>query len=316
MPSLPPLSSLSSRLRFRHLRLVIALHEHGTVQHAANEVSLTQPGATRALNEIEDILGSQLFKRTNRGLETTELGLCVVRYARLIYTDIEYLRDEMKGIIKGRGGRLSIGIIMGAVPLITKAIAQIYQDQQDLSIQVVEDTSGRLLSLLEKGRLDVAIGRVKASQRNDLFESTAIHSESLCVISHPNHPLAQKKSLHLHDLHQVKWVLYPANMPMRLLLEREFHENALEFPSNPIETASAFTTLTMMQSDHNLVALMSRDAALPFLKAGMICQLPLTLASRSEPYELITLKGATLKPITKLFMEKVCNLGSYTVTTP
>ena len=60
----------------RHLRLLIALHEHGTVQKAAESVALTQPGATKALNEIEAMLGVQLFQRTHKGLETTDMGLC------------------------------------------------------------------------------------------------------------------------------------------------------------------------------------------------------------------------------------------------
>lgn len=294
--NLPNFETLISRLRFRHLKLIIALDKYKTVQRAAQEVALTQPGATKALNEIEDLFGHLLFIRTHRGIEPTQLGLCVVRYARIIFNEINHLRSSMAGVVSGQGGNLSIGIIMGSVSLITQVITDIYQDQKEVSVEITEDTSRVLLSLLEKRILDVVIGRVKASPRPYLFNSIPIHNETLYVVSHPKHPLAQEKKLKLCDLQSSKWVFYPADMPMRMLLEREFHENALDLPIDPIETSSAFTTITIMQSDHRFVALMSKDAAMPFIYSGMIKRLPLEIQSRSEEYELIALKGASLEP--------------------
>lgn len=304
------INTLISRLRFRHLKLIIALDEFQTVQRAAEEVALTQPGATKSLNEIESIFGHALFTRTNRGLQTTALGECLVSYSRLVLNDIKHLKNSMQGVINGHGGNLSVGVIMGAVPLITQTLTDIYKVQPDVSIEVIEDTSQKLLLLLEKGSLDVVIGRVKASLRPHLFESAAIHSETLFVVAHPKHPMANLKELTLKDLEKSRWVLYPADMPMRKLIEREFHENSISIPLYPIETASAFTTITMMQTDHKLVALMSKDAATPFIQNGMICKLGINIQSRSEEYELITLKDSPREPIVNLFIKKITEAGN------
>lgn len=310
MPLLPSLTSIISRLRMRHLRLLIALHEHGTVQKAADAVALTQPGATKALNEIEAMLGVQLFERTNKGLETTVVGECAVRYARLIYTDLSHFHEELGGILKGHGGRLSVGLIMGAVPLVLTALSEIRSLQPAIAIEAVEDTSARLLSLLDSGRLDVAICRSRVNQQPHLYDSLDIHQEELAVICHPDNPLTQKPKLTLSDLTEISWIVYPANMPMRLLLEREFHEAGLQLPLYPIETASAFTSISMLLHDRSSVALMSVDAAKPFSDAGMVHLLPIRLTSRSEPYELVTRRKATLSPVTRLFMEKVASIGN------
>ncbi|VFR36792.1 Galactose-binding protein regulator [plant metagenome] len=310
MSSLPSLTSIVSRLRMRHLRLLIALHEHKTVQKAADAVALTQPGATKALNEIETMLGAQLFTRTNRGLETTGLGLCVVRYARLIYADLAHLREEMEGMLQGHGGRLSVGVIMGAVPLMTAALAQVRLRQPAIAIEVVEDTSARLLNMLGSGRLDVAVCRSRVNQSAHLYQSLDIHAEELGVIAHPRHRLAQSTTVALDDVADTRWIVYPANMPMRLLLEREFHEANLEFPRYPIETASAFTTITLLQNDPALVALMSVDAARPFCDAGMVAMLPLRMQSRSEPYELVMRKGASQSPATQIFVAQIAAAGN------
>lgn len=111
---------MASRLRLRQLRLLISLDELGSIHKAAEAMSITQPGATKALNEIESTLGAVLFERTSKGLEANDLGRCVVRYARLIGNDLAHLREEMLGILQGHGGRLSVGTIMGAVPIMVE----------------------------------------------------------------------------------------------------------------------------------------------------------------------------------------------------
>lgn len=310
MSTLPSLASLISRLRMRHLRLIIALDELGTVQKAADAVSMTQPGATKSLGEIEAMLGVQLFHRTYKGVETTVMGHCAVRYARLMHTDLAHFLKEMDGILQGHGGRLSVGHIMGAVPLTSAALAQVHAIQPSIAIEVIEDTSARLLRLLDQGRIDVAICRSTVNQQSTLYNSLDIHREELAVICNPDNPLTQHASLTLSELAQTSWIVYPANMPMRLLLEREFHEAGLQFPRYPVETASAFTSITMLRNDRSSVALMSIDAVAPFAEAGMAKILPIRLKSRSEPYELVTRKDTVLAPATLLFMSKVAKLAN------
>lgn len=291
---LPSLSSMASRLRLRQLRLLISLDELGSIHKAAEAMSITQPGATKALNEIESTLGAVLFERTSKGLEANDLGRCVVRYARLINTDLAHLREEMLGILQGHGGRLAVGTIMGAVPMLVEGLASLRENQPDLSVTVVEDTSDRLLSLLDQGRLDVVICRTSVSRRPDAYDSRVKHQEQLVLVANPAHPLAASEHLELAQLAESRWVVFPVNMPMRLTLEREFRQAGLSFPQYPIETSSTFTTLSLLRQDAGLLAVMPWDVAKVAVAHGMLVKLPLQLFSRSEPYEVVTRRGVDL----------------------
>lgn len=293
-----------SRLRLKQLRLLVALGDHGSLLKAAEHVALTQPGASKALHEIESALGTTLFVRTNRGLLPNDVGHCVIRYARLIQTDIEHLREEMVGILQGHGGRLSIGVIMGAVPLLTEVLSRLLEKKPALSVEIVEDSSGRLLPLLDEGRLDLAICRTSISRRPHLYDSINIRDEQLAVVANVNHALATAKRLRLSDLASFRWVVYSANMPMRLLLEREFSEAGLQFPLHLLETTSAFTTLSLLQQNPSLVALLSIDVAQFCTRFGMTAILPLQLHSRSEPYQLVTRRGSILSPVAQLCIQE------------
>jgi DNA-binding transcriptional LysR family regulator len=301
---IPPLGSILSRLHFKQLRLLIALADCGSLLRAAEQVGLTQPGASKSLREVESALGTELFVRTNRGLEPNDVGHCVIRYARLIQTDMAHLREEMSGILQGHGGRLSIGTIMGAVPLVTEALSRLLEKRPALSVEIVEDTSARLLNLLDEGRLDLAICRTSISQRPYLYDSVDIHQEQLAVVANARHPLAGRRKLELSDLAAFRWVVYSANMPMRLLLEREFHEAGLRFPLYLLETTSAFTTLSLLQRNPTMVALLSTDVARFCTGFGMTSILPLQLQSRSEPYQLVMRSNSVLSPVATMFMQE------------
>jgi DNA-binding transcriptional LysR family regulator len=301
---IPPLASILSRLHFKQLRLLIALADYGSLLRAAEQVGLTQPGASKSLREIEAALGAELFLRTNRGLEPNDVGHCVIRYARLIQTDLTHLREEMAGILQGHGGRLSVGTIMGAVPLVTEALSRLLEKRPALSVEIVEDTSARLLNLLDQGRLDLAICRTSISQRPALYESVDIHQEQLAVVANARHPLANRKKLELSDLAAFRWVVYSANMPMRLLLEREFHEAGLRFPLYLLETTSAFTTLSLLQRNPTMVALLSTDVAHFCTGFGMTSVLALQLQSRSEPYQLVRRSNSVPSPVATMFMQE------------
>ncbi|HWK63607.1 MAG TPA: LysR family transcriptional regulator [Rhizobiaceae bacterium] len=306
----PPLHSIISRLHLKQLRLLVALGEHGSLLKASQQVALTQPGASKALQEIETTFGTPLFVRTNRGLEPNAVGHCVIRYARLIQTDLAHLRDEIVGIMRGQGGRVAAGVIMGAVPLLTDAISALVARQADLSVEIVEDTSAALLAQLDAGRLDLAICRTTISQAPEVYDSVKLQDETLAVIANVGHPLRHAKKLTLQELAPYRWVVYRANMPMRLLLEREYRDCGIRFPQHLLETTSAFATLALLQANPSFVALVSIEVAQFFAHRQMTRILPLVLASRSEPYELVTRKGARVPPAAKLLIDELVHRQS------
>ncbi|PKA39472.1 LysR family transcriptional regulator [Rhizobium sullae] len=294
---------LFNRLHLRHLRLLMAIEQFGSLNQAAAALGLTQPGASKSLVEIEDALGQALFVRTNKGLHPTEGGRCALRYVHSIYSQLYSLRHELDDITAGHGGRLRVGAIMGAVPFISEMVLRFVHKYPSISVEFVEDTSLELLRQLENGLLDIAVGRTSVSNSPEQYESAIVRDETLAVVANVNHPAAHRKRVELVDLSESRWIVYTANMPMRRLLEREFQQAGIHFPRHLLETRSAFTTLSLIQKDTSFVALLSSDVASFCTSFGLATILPLQLLSRSEPYEVMTLKNATLSSVARRFLE-------------
>jgi DNA-binding transcriptional LysR family regulator len=305
MSTLPSLNAIISRLHMKQLRLLVALDTCGSLLKAAEKVGLTQPGASKALQEIESALGVALFTRTNRGLEPNKIGHCVIRYARLIQTDLAHLREEMIGILQGQAERMTVGVIMGAVPMFTEVLSAFLLDKPDLSVEIIEANSQTLLRLIDDGRAEFAICETSISQQPELYQTHDLRQEQLAVVAHIDHPLMRQESLQLSELADARWLVYSANMPMRLLLEREFQLKGLRFPPHLLETTSAFTTVSLLHRNPGLVALLPTEVAQYFADFKMMGILPYRLESRSDRYELVTRAGSVLSPVAQRFVLKL-----------
>lgn len=293
------------RLSLRQLALISAIEDNGSLKRAAEAIGMSQPRATKALQEAEQITGKRLFQRSNRGLTATVAGTCAIRNARTILAQLGKMERELNGLALGRGSRLRIGTIMGAVPYVTEIIQQHLERYPDTSVEILEDTSAELLRQLDRGALDMVIGRHSVSSAEGAYRATPFHDELLRVVANPNHPLCNQKRIQLQDLKNSRWIVYTAAMPMRLLLEKEFQDVGLEFPDALIETRSALTTMALIQGDPETVALLSDDVAAFFVNFQMARTLPLQLRSKSEPYEVITHRSQDVSDEAKLFIAQL-----------
>ena len=70
------------KLRIRHLEIVLTVAELGNLSKAATQLHSTQSGLSRAIAEIEELVGARLFERTARGTTCTPLGETMCRHAR------------------------------------------------------------------------------------------------------------------------------------------------------------------------------------------------------------------------------------------
>lgn len=296
--------SVLSRLRLKQLGLVIALDQHRSLRKASGDLAMTQSAASKALVDIEEIMGGPLFERSRAGIAPNALGRCVIRYAWLVRADVDAMCQEVSDIRLGHSGRLSVGAIMGAVPLVLMdAIARLRKDEPQVAIEIVEDTSQRLLQLLDQGQLEVAICRVVVSPRPALYHYTTLCDEPLSVAAGPGHPLARARKVNLQDLQPYNWIVYPSRMPLRALLEREMTDAGMALPSNFIETASTFATAALLRRSPDLVALLPEEVCHFFSSQKLLRTLPIALTSRTQPFGVVTRAGGRLSAIAKRFVD-------------
>lgn len=298
------INTLMSRLRMKQLQLLIALDDHKSLHKAAGVMAMTQSAASKVLHELETMFEVSLFERTKNGMVPNQFGHTVIRHARLLAADLGALCQDMADMRSGKGGRLAIGTIMGAVPdVVVPILNWLHTRQPNLAIEVVEDTSQRMLLLLDDGRLDLVIGRASPSQDSGKYHYQPLRDEPLSVVVGYHHPAIEHEQMTLRDLKDHRWLVYPSRMPLHTLLEREMDLAGMTMPSNQIATASTFVTISVLQRSTDIVALLPTDVADFFVRHQILRILPIELRSRHQTFGIVTRKGGALSPAADQFIQ-------------
>jgi LysR family transcriptional regulator for metE and metH len=182
----------------RHVRLIVAVLQYGSLTRSAEHLNLTQSALSHQLREIEDRLGIQLFLRVRRKLVPTDFCRAIVQPCREVLRALTSLEQEVN-IQTGRGQTVRITIesytSFNWLPPILKAFEQRYPRAR---VQVVPSAAGDVENALLDGAVDLAI-TTTPSLRNDVRTGRLFRDELLLVTA-PGHPLSRRGAVTASDL--------------------------------------------------------------------------------------------------------------------
>ncbi len=186
------------------IRQLAAFAEYGTLTRVGEELGITQPTISRAMQKLEAELEVTLFDRTKNRITLNENGLFAAEYAKRIMA----LQDEMIAKTLEKAGlqkKFSVGsvAIQPAVSAVESA-KKIYGGIE-AGYEINDNESHLIRSLTD----DVYQMIILLQPFDDsLFESQKYFSERLSVMLPKNHPLAGKKSLALKELAGETFAVY------------------------------------------------------------------------------------------------------------
>jgi DNA-binding transcriptional LysR family regulator len=172
-PPAPARPGAADALRTRQLLLVAQLGlAAGHLGRAAAALGISQPAATKLLQQAEDALGQPLFTRLARGMQPTPAGEVLIRFAQQLLTDFGAARAEMQALTRGLRGLLRVGSVPGAMPeLLAPALVAWQRHHPRVAVTVVVDTSDRMLAQLARGEVDLVLGRLSEGFHDDEYDS-------------------------------------------------------------------------------------------------------------------------------------------------
>jgi LysR family pca operon transcriptional activator len=187
-----PRRYLDRRLKLSLLRLADALDTHGSLLKAGAALGLGQPALSRALRELEAIVGARLFDRHARGVRPTEAGVAVIRLARRILAELHRAEEELDAISTAEGGTVAIGVLpVASVGVLPGALIRLRQTHPHLRVRLQQGRTEELLPLLAARELDLVVGRLYAPAVPDGFLREAMWEEPISVLARAGHPLLQ-----------------------------------------------------------------------------------------------------------------------------
>ncbi|NML43551.1 LysR family transcriptional regulator [Ramlibacter sp. G-1-2-2] len=293
------------RLRTRQLLLLEGLGRERNLGRAASALGMSQPAATKLLQQAEEAVGVPLFTRLARGMEPTPSGEVLIRYARQALVDFGFARDQMAALRSGLRGRLRLGSVPGALPqLLAPALAVWKRKHPKVAVSVLVETSDVMLAHLQRGDVDVVLGRLAEGHDEEELELRALLAEPQVAVVRNGHPLLELRQPALEDLARWPWILQPHGSPQRSRFEAALREAGVHARLDITETASTVATTALLEAS-DMAAIMPASLAAHYARLGLLQVVPLELPLKVPPVHLITRRHRELSPAAASFVEEL-----------
>lgn len=262
-----------TRLKLRQLRLLVSVGQHGNIQNAARELGISQPAATKMIQDLELDFEVKLFQRTNRGVVPTVFGETLIRHGKLIFAQVSNAAQELDDLSEGNSGRVVVGTLLAASPrLLPAAVEILLQDRPKVAIKITEGTNEVLMPALLSGEIDMVVGRLPSHRHRDRIVQEKLFEDRVLAVVRPRHPLIGQPSIIFDQIKPFGWVLPPLETTLRRQIDQFFIEKQQYAPPLSIESVSYLANRALLQA-RNLIGLMPADVAMQDIERGYLSQL-------------------------------------------
>ncbi len=191
-----------------HLKYAVEVAKTQSISKAAENLYMGQPNLSRAIKELEETLGITIFKRTSKGIITTQDGDEFLRRARRIIVQV----DEMDELYRSkRSHKRTFSVYAPKTGYITAAITELskqFPPDEPYEIFYKETNAEETIASVLRGDCDLGVVRYQTvfeKYFTSLFKEKKLISETVaefpCVLLiRADDPLTQKDSISPADL--------------------------------------------------------------------------------------------------------------------
>ena len=246
---------IGSRLKLRDLHILLAVVQQGSMAKAAAQLAVSQPAVSKAIADMEHVVGAALLERSSRGVELTEGGRILVARSRVIFDEVREGLKDVGAVADPAQGDLRIGTADPLTVVVAETIAQLSSKYPRITYQVTVSDADTTLRQLRDRELDVVLTRWNpATTPDDLSFEVLFHSP-LAVLTHKNHRLVKRKNLNLKDLMGEQWTLSPPDSYLGRTVTDMFRRKKLELPHSIVTTISIHMRVNLLASG-NFISVM------------------------------------------------------------
>ncbi len=210
-----------------------------SITKAAEELHVSQPSVTVAIQKLEEELGVPLLDRSQKQIGLTPEGQVCLRRTDDILARVRDLVSEMNDYRFAQKGIIKIGItpVIGAY-FFPAALARFQKVHPRVQVAVIEEGSLSLRKRLARGELDLAM--MITSKTSSHLETVPVAKGQLLACFSCNHPLGKLDKIPFAKLQDQPFIMFREDTYSRKMILDECSRNRftprIVFSSSQIET--------------------------------------------------------------------------------
>lgn len=292
---------LMGKARLRHLQLLVMVADLGSLKRAAAEVGLSQPAATQALAELEQLLERPLFERHAKGMRLTAAGQTLIPVIRNVLKSLQDSTEALAALQEGASGLIRLGAISAVTSaLLGERVLRFCDRHPGMRVEIVEDAGAHLVQALLSGSLSLVLCR-RPQPLPEPLRFEPVRPDEAVVVAHPAHPLAGQAGLDLKDLADCPWMRAPRGVWIREVFDALFESTRFKPRVHPVSTAT-LGPLPEILGDRRTVALIPLSLSRTLVRWQLATVLDVKLGAPRGELGILCAQAAWADPVLLEFM--------------
>ena len=287
-------------LEVRHLQLVAAVAEMGSLTRAGDRLHLTQSALSHQLRGIESRLGAALFLRVGKRLVLTPAGERLLASAKDILERLAQAEEDIRRMGKEHAGVLRITTeCYTCYHWLPPLLKRYRKSHPRVDVRIEPGATSDPIAHLINGTLDVAIVSDPVKDRR-VVASKLFEDEMVAIVA-PSHPLAARPYLRPEDFANETLLTYSpkeeSTVYQRLLVPCGVTPQVQQ-----VQITEAIIELVKAGMG---VAVLAWWAVEPAVRSGALRAVPMTRKGCRRTWSAATLKDMARVPHVREFIDLI-----------
>ena len=232
--------------QFRFVRE--AVRQNFNLTEAAKTLFTSQPGVSKAILELEDELGVDIFRRHGKRIRSlTEPGKRILTSIERILVEVETLKRVGKDFAAQDQGNFVIATThTQARYALPKVLTEFTKRFPKVRVSIQQGNPQQMAEMLIHDRADIAIATEGIAGIEGLIALPGYQWQHVIAVQ-PEHPLLSKKTLSLEDLAQYPIITYDKAFAGRTKIDKAFASKNLQ-PDVVLEAIDADVIKTYVET--------------------------------------------------------------------
>jgi LysR family transcriptional regulator for metE and metH len=206
------------QLEVRHLKLLVAVAEEGSVTRAGQKLHLTQSALSHQLRDAEERLGAPLFLRLGRKMTLTPAGDRLLQSARRVLEELKSAEEQIGQFSGGATGSIRLSTeCYTCYHWLPPVLKQFHKTYPQVEVLIDLEATACPVDALLDGRLDVGIITSLCGNKGKSLRLTPTHEDEVVVVMPPEHRLCRCQYIKPQDLENETVLIYPPREDSTLL---------------------------------------------------------------------------------------------------
>jgi len=198
------------QLELRHFTYFLAVAEELHFRKAAERLFISQPGLSRQIKQMEEIIDAKLFIRTKRSVRLTEAGKFLKKEIEYIFNHIDFTIKQACLINAGSEGEIRIGFLGSAMQsVIPELLVKVNETYPDIQFSLEELSNHLQVEAIEKDQLD--LGFVRLARVPEDIRMKPIRTDTFSLVVPKDHKLTQKAFKSVAQVAEEEFILFSSD---------------------------------------------------------------------------------------------------------